>query len=357
MEGQKILVLRLSAVGDILRTLPAVKAIKRNFPHSSIAWITEEPAEALLKSQPEIDRVILFPRRRWARGMRSPKNLWGTFVEMVRFVKGLRREGYEVCLDFHGSLKSGLLAFLSRSPYRVGYDRRSVREGNFLFSNVKVALPQQKMNRYERNLRLLQGIGMGIDTLEPSLHIPLEDFQYVEGFFREKLDGSKRPWIAVHPGTSSKTAYKRWMADRYAQLADRFAAELGATVIFTWGPGEKEWAEGIQRQMQRPSVLAVETSRLTQLAEIFRRCDLYVGGDTGPTHIASFVKTPIVVIYGPTDPVINEPYGPHRKVRRAVGCNPCRKRSCKELRCLKAVRVEDVFRAAREMLYVGNDEQ
>lgn len=352
MDKQKILVLRLSAVGDVLRTLPAVKALKERFPYSSIAWITEEPAEALLKSQPEIDRVILFPRRRWAKGIRSPKTLWGTVVEMVRFVKRLRREGYGVCLDFHGSLKSGLLALLSGSPRRVGYDRRSVKEGNFLFSNEKVALPQEKISRYERNALLLKGMGIEGGRVEPSLHIPREDKQYIEEFFRESLNGTKRPWITIHPGTSSKTLYKRWMADRYAQLADRLTEELGATVLFTWGPGEKEWVQGIQGQMRRSSVLAVETFSLTQLAEIFRRCDLYIGGDTGPTHVASFVRTPVVVIYGPTDPVINEPYGVHRKVRRAVGCNPCRKRSCKELRCLKAVKVEDVFRAAREMLGV-----
>lgn len=340
-------------MGDVLRTLPAVKALKGSFPHASITWITEEPAEALLRSQPEIDRVILFPRRRWTKGTRSPRSLWRTLVEAVRFVKDLRREGYGVCLDFHGSLKSGLLAFLSGSRRRVGYDRRSVREGNFLFSNVKVSLPREKISRYERNVRLLRGIGVTVDRVEPSLYIPVEDRRYVEGFFRERLDGMRRPWVAIHPGTSAKTVYKRWMADRYAHLADQLTERLGATVVFTWGPGEKEWAEGIQGQMRRSSVLAVETFSLTQLAEIFRRCDLYIGGDTGPTHVASFVKTPVVAIYGPTDPVINEPYGLHRKVRRAVGCNPCRKRSCKELRCLRAVEVEEVFRAACEMLRVA----
>mgnify|MGYP000123799629 CR=1 FL=1 len=352
MDKQKILVLRLSAVGDILRTLPAVKALKERFPYSSIAWITEEPAEALLKSQPEIDRVILFPRRRWSGGIKSPKGFWGTIREVVRFVGELRKEGYEVCLDFHGSLKSGLLAFLSGASRRVGYDRKSVKEGNFLFSNVKVTLSKEKINRYQRNATLLKGIGMEVNEIRPSLHIPREDLEYVDEFFRGSTGELKRPLIAIHPGTSPKTTYKRWMADRYAHLADRLTEEAGGTVIFTWGPGEKDWVEGIRKQMEAPSILAPETFSLTQLAEIFRRSDLYIGGDTGPTHIASSVGTPSVVIYGPTDPVVNEPYGRHRKVRKAVGCNPCRKRSCKELRCLKAVKVEDVFRAAREMLGV-----
>jgi ADP-heptose:LPS heptosyltransferase len=102
--------------------------------------------------------------------------------------------------------------------------------------------------------------------------------------------------------------------------------------------------------MKEPSVLSPPTDSLTRLAEVFRQCGLYIGGDTGPMHIASLVGTPVVVIYGPTDPKINEPFGLHQKVMKEVGCNPCRNRSCQELICLKAVTVEDVFKAAKEIL-------
>jgi ADP-heptose:LPS heptosyltransferase len=104
--------------------------------------------------------------------------------------------------------------------------------------------------------------------------------------------------------------------------------------------------------MKEVSILAPETESLTQLGEVYRRCRLYVGGDTGPMHIASFMKIPVIVIYGPTDPIVNEPLGPHRKVRKEVGCNPCRNRSCKELACLKAIAVDDVFKAIQEVLSV-----
>lgn len=110
MDSHKILILRLSAVGDVIRTLPAIKALKEHTP-SSITWIVEEPSQDLLESQPEVDEVILFPRKRWTQGMKSLRRMWGTIGEMWEFIMGLRKRRFDVVLDFHGILKSGLLSF------------------------------------------------------------------------------------------------------------------------------------------------------------------------------------------------------------------------------------------------------
>jgi heptosyltransferase-1 len=354
MEYPKILILRLSAVGDVLRTIPAVKALKENYPHSRIAWIVEEPAKALLESQPEIDEVILFPRKRWADGIKSPKRMWRTIGEVGRFIRALRENKFDVVLDFHGILKSGLISFLSGSQKRVGFDRRSSREGNFLFSNIKVRLPEEKMSRFQRNFLLLRGMGLEINDFKSNLHIPAEDEKYIQSFFLNKLPTPfKRPLIAIHPGTSPKTIYKRWMPHLYSKLADRLVNELRATVIYTWGPGELELMEEIRGGMTEPSILGPQTESLTQLGEVYRQCDLYIGGDTGPMHIASLMGIPVVAIYGPTDPVVNEPFGRHKKVRKEVGCNPCRNRSCKDLTCLRMITAEDVFKAVKEILCIN----
>src|SRR4030043_2453250 len=350
MESLKVLILRLSAVGDVIRTLPAAKALKEHYPSSSITWIVEEPALSFLKSQPEVDEVILFPRKRWTNGIKSLRNLWTTIGEMRGFVEDLRKRRFDVVLDFHGILKSGVLSFLSGSPKRIGYNPRSTKEGNFLFSNVKVKLPSKRISRFQRNLLLLRGMGMEVKEPKYSLHIPPQDREYVASFFKASLASLHRPLIAIHPGNSSKAIFKRWMPDRYAQLADRLVRELNASVLFTWGEGELEWVEGIRKEMKEPSLLGPETISLTQLGEGYRNCDLYIGGDTGPMHIASLVGIPIVVIYGPTDPIVNEPFGRHKKVRKEVGCNPCRNRSCKELTCLKMTTVDNVFKATKEIL-------
>jgi lipopolysaccharide heptosyltransferase I len=342
--------LRLSAVGDVIRTLPAVQALKEQAPSSSITWIVEEPSQAFLESQPEVDSVILFPRKKWTRGIKSLRTVWKTLGEMRRFIVGLRKPKFDVVLDFHGILKSGLLSFLSGSPKRIGYDRRSTKEGNSLFSNVKVKLSKEKISRFERNFALLRGMGLEVMDFKYRLHIPSGDREYVASFLKSFATPLRRPLIAIHPGTSLKAVFKRWPPDQYARLADRLVRELGATVIFTWGDGELEWVEGIRREMKEPSLLCPKTDSLTQLGEVYRQCDLYIGGDTGPMHIASLMGIPVVVIYGPTDPIENEPLGNHIKIRKAVGCNPCHHYSCKELLCIKAISADEVFKATKEIL-------
>jgi lipopolysaccharide heptosyltransferase I len=350
MNPQKFLILRLSAVGDVIRTLPAAKALKEHYPSSSVTWVAEEPSEAFLKSQPEVDEVILFPRKRWTQGMKSFGRVWGTIGEMRGFVKDLQMRKFDVALDFHGILKSGFLSFLSGSPKRIGFDRRSTKEGNFLFSNIKVKLPEEKISRFARNLALLKGMGLEVKELKHGLHIPPKDQEYVASFLNASSGSFRRPLIAIHPGTSAKAVFKRWMPDQYAQLADRLVRELKATVLFTWGHDEIEWVEGIRKAMKEVSFLGPKTESLTQLGEVYRHCDLYIGGDTGPMHIASLLGIPAVVIYGPTDPVENEPIGNHIKVRKEVGCNPCHEYSCKELLCIKAISADEVLKATKELL-------
>jgi lipopolysaccharide heptosyltransferase I len=352
MTYPKFLILRLSSVGDVLRTLPAVMALREYFPSSHIAWVVEEPSKTLLESQPGIDRVILFPRKRWTEGLKSIGKVWKTFKEMGQFVLELRRERFDFVLDFHGIIKSGLISFLSGSPKRIGYDRKSSKEGNFLLSNIKVKLPTEKISRYQRNFALLKGVGLEVKDFEARLHIPQKDKEYIESFLLGLSPRLRKPSIAIHAGTNPKALFKRWMPGHYAQLADRLIRELGATIVFTWGPEELESVEAIRKEMKEQSALGPQTESLTQLGELFRHCDLYLGGDTGPMHIASLMGTPVLVIYGPTDPVLHEPFGRHKKVMKNVGCNPCRNRSCKDLKCLKMITVDDVFKATKEILSI-----
>lgn len=271
---------------------------------------------------------------------------------MRKFIQSLRRKKFDVTLDFHGILKSGLLAFLSGSPQRIGFDRRSTKEGNFLFSNIKVKLPGEKISRFEENFNLLKGLGLEVQPEDYPLFIPEEDREYVNSFFKHLFPPLKRPSIAIHPGTSPKTPYKRWFPEQYARLADRLVVELEASVLFTWGPDELDLVKEIQKGMKESSVLGPHTISLIQLGEVYGHCNLYIGGDTGPMHIASLMGIPVVVIYGPTDPVVNQPFGRHKKVIKNVGCNPCRKRFCKEIKCLKEITVEDVFNATKEVLSI-----
>lgn len=353
---EKILIIRLSAIGDVVRTLPALRALRHTFPAAYIAWVVEENAQDLLEGQPDLNHLFIFKRKKWSKGIIGVHNFLNTSKEVFDFFRKLREKHFDLVLDFHGIFKSGLIGFLSGAPLRVGFSRHYVKELNYLFNNYHIALKTDAISRIERNLNFIRFLDIHCDNQEAIIPITDEDRHAINDFFTERGLGEHTPLLAIHPGTSQKTLYKRWNISCYATLADKLIEKLHAKIIWTWGPGELETAEAIVEQMNHESTIACKTGNLRQLAEIFRRSDLFVGSDSGPMHIASFVKTPVVVIYGPTDPVVNAPYknNPHIVLRKDLPCSPCRKRECKSLQCMDMVAPDEVFAAVCKLLKVHN---
>jgi lipopolysaccharide heptosyltransferase I len=352
VHPEKILIIRLSAIGDVLRTLPALRVLRENLPRAYIAWVVEEKSKDVLEGHPDLNRLIIFPRERWTKYVRSPSTVHRPFLELTPFIRSLQEENFDLVLDFHGLFKSGLIGYVSGAELRVGFHRTFSKELNFLFNNRHVKPSSKKLGRIERNLTLLSFLNLKASGVDPIIPAHDDDVRAVDAFFQEHLPSIKRPLIAIHPGTSAKTKYKRWPFSRFARLADRLIEECGACILFTWGPGELEGVREVRSMMHHPALVACETGNLRQLAELFRRCALYVGGDTGPMHLAAFVKTPVVGIFGPTDPVVNAPYGESWTtiVRKDVECSPCRDRDCERLACLDAISYEDVFRVVKNFM-------
>jgi lipopolysaccharide heptosyltransferase II len=348
----RILIIRLSAIGDVVRTLPAANALRDRFPGAHIGWVLEEKARDVLACQPEIDEIIVFQRERWRKGILNPLTFLRTIGEVCRFAKELRSKHWDIALDFHGILKTGLISYVSGAKDRVGFGRGYCKEWNYLFNNRKVIPRSTRMSRFERNCVLLRFIGVDGDRGDVDLHVSREDVDYVDQFFRDRGPAISTPLVAIHPGTSPKTPYKRWAPANYSELADRLVEELKASILLTWGPGERSMVDEVRGRMRVNAVVAPETHSLKQLAEIFRRCNVYIGSDTGPMHIASLVKTPVVGIYGPTDPIVNAPYEgtPHVIVRKDLPCSPCRNRMCKDVKCMGAISTQDVLNAVKALL-------
>lgn len=348
---RRILIIRLSAVGDVIRTLPALAVLRESFPSARIAWVVEEGANELLSDQPELDEVIVFPRAVLEKALFAGR--WVTLArEAWRFVRRLRSDRFDLILDFHGILKSGFMSRLSGAPVRVGFERGFCREGNQLFNNKRVSLPWTRISRFERNLRLLAGVGLNPHDAPFRLHVSPKERHDARAFFENHGLIGSYPVVALHPGTSEKTRYKRWFPEGYARVGDHLVREMDASIIVTWGPGERMIAERVQSLMRSPCVLSCPTRSLKALAAIYQHCHLYIGGDTGPMHLASLVGIPVVGIYGPTDHVVNAPYNgtPSIQVRKDLPCSPCRDRNCPRVDCLKAISHEDVAEAARDLL-------
>lgn len=345
--AERILLIRLGAVGDVIRTLPAASALRAAFPRAHLAWLVERPSASALESQPWIDEVIVFPREVLRAALRR-----GRIVELARrsgaFRRELRERRFDLVADFHGILKSGVLAWLSGAACRVGYAPPFAREGAALFVNERARLAPRRQSRFQRNEALVRYLGVAAAPAPRPLRVPEERRLRMA----EALGGSPAP-VAIHPGTSPATPYKRWTVEGYAAVVRRLAEQAGVQSVVASGPSaeERDFADAVVAESRGAARRAPATPSLADLAALFACSRLYIGSDSGPMHLASLVGTPVVQLVGPTDPVENAPYPgtPSRTVRVPVACSPCR-RGCAAATCMRAISVDAVIGAVQALL-------
>jgi len=345
--AERILVIRLGAVGDVVRTLPAVSALRTGYPAARIEWLVEPASASLLRAQPWVDAVRVLPRPDWTAHARALR--WGTLArEMWRFLRALRAERFDLVVDFHSILKTGLPSRASGAPVRVGYARPYGREGAWLAANERARLSAPRCSRFERNAALLAFLGLRAPGHPEPLRLAPESVARMD-----RALGDAPPAPVLHPGTSDGTPHKRWTHEGYAHVARGLAETCGVPAWVTAGPArdDRTLADAIVRAADGAARPAPATPSLPDLAALFARSLLYVGSDTGPMHVASLVGIPVVQLLGPTDPVENAPWPgtPSRSVRVGVACSPCR-RGCAAATCMRAIDPADVLDAARGLL-------
>lgn len=336
---RRILLVRLSAVGDVVNTLPALEAIRSALPEAFLGFVVEDRAHDLISRHPSVDRVHLYRRKRWARMALQPTRWGALYEEFGRFVWELRRERYEAALNFQSNLKGALHALLSGAPRRIGFARGHCREWSHLLANERVVPPDGGcINRVDKFLSMAAALGIPIRGASYRLPETRESARRVAEWRTRQGLGE---YVAIHPGTSDFGRLKRWPPERFAELAARIREELGLPAVVTWGPGERPLAEGIVAASRGGGVLAMETASILDLAEILRQARLFVGCDSGPLHLASAVGVPSVALFGPKDPRIYGPYNPLRRVvlKGEPGQAP-----------MDAISVEDALEAVRDLL-------
>ncbi|MGQ3685844.1 MAG: glycosyltransferase family 9 protein [Candidatus Loosdrechtia sp.] len=341
---ENILVVRLGAMGDVVHVIPAVRNLRTAFSSAHITWLVEDKLKDLVEGIPDIDELIIFPRKQCQDFLKYPGKYGKIISEMHRFFKRLRSRKYDIALDFHGNFKSGLLTFLSGAGTRVGFSRGHCREFNFIFSNLRVTPQGKKIHRIDKYLNLLRGIGINTEYQRPVFSIPDTDRLHIETFIHQS-NLREKPLAIIHPGTSLFGKFKRWQPKNYAILADRLIQDFGYSVVFTWGGSEYGIAEEIASLMQYKAIIACKTESAMQLIALLHHASIFIGSDTGPTHIASSIGIPTIAIFGPKDPVVYAPYGKNTIiVRKEISCSPCEKRTCDHVTCINSIAPEDVFR-------------
>jgi lipopolysaccharide heptosyltransferase I len=332
---RSFLLMRLSAIGDVVNTLPAVSALREAFPGARIGFLVEDKAKDVVLGHPDLDETIVFPKARWkGRSLQS-----GTWAEVRDYLGSLRAGRFQALLDFQGNLKVWLHAALSGIPIRIGFSRHHCREGSHLFTNVHVTPPSERLLRARKFLSLLGPLGIASPNLLWKLPDRARSRREIERFLR----GAGLPesgYAVLHAGTSERGAEKRWPAQRFTELARSLARDLGLRVVVAWGPGELTTAREIA--LASGATLALETRSLLDLAELIGRASLYVGADSGPLHLASAVACPSVALFGPKDPEIYAPCNPKARVVRRVAADGTSR--------MLAIEVDDALAAAKDLL-------
>jgi len=358
---KSILIIRLSAIGDVVHTLPSLEVLRRSFPKARIGWIVEELSAPLLEDHPAIDRLYVIPKRRW-RG--HWVRLWRS--EVVPFFRQVRADGWEAAIDFQGLTKSGVVARVSGARVRVGYGDRDGREINKLFTNRKVVPPPEARHVVERNLALLAGLGVETPDAPPIGRIPLRENETAAArrFFEEWGVEPAHEVAILNPGAGWKT--KRWPRAHFVTAAERLWNEAKLKPLVVWGPKEEALRDAIVEALQEKNIdaRAAPATGLRDLAALVREAALFIGGDTGPTHLAAMQGVPTVGVFGGSDAKRNGPWGPQAMSIQlgtdTLPCIPCWKGECRLPRedphvipCLERLDPERVVQAALKLTVAG----
>ena len=348
----RLLIVRLSAIGDVITSLPTLASLRMQLPEAHIAWVTEEGPAQLLDRHPHLDELFIVPLKKWRRAIPRPVETLHVLGEAFSTYRHLRSLDFDVILDLQGNLKSALTARFFRTTRRLGYPRGRTREGNHLFSTESIPLPAREPPRVQRSLAALAALGLE-PRYEPT-RLFLDESHTTEAL---AVSGPS-PLIVLHPGSSSFGAFKRWPAENYALLARQLQAWCGGTILVTCGSGEEHLANTVERE-SRGAARAVPPFQggLKTLAALLLSSHLTVAADTAPLHLASCLGRPVVALFGPKNPEIYGPVGsPSRIVRVPLPCSPCTRRRCPDPICMTRLPVNQVFDACRELLHTTNSE-
>lgn len=350
----KILLIRLRLIGDVVFTTPAIGAIKRRFPEARITYLVEAPAEPVVRHHPGLDEIIVLER---------PRGL-ARWKYDLRLARELRSKRFDLVIDFHGGPRSGLLTWATRAPQRIGYDlpgRRWSYTTHVPWSRSLVPPRHSVLNQWA----LLQPLGIDPPDRARDAVTMVMDRDAADRV-SQRLDAAgvdhDAPLVVIH--VSAGNPFRRWPAASFASAAASLAsADARRRVIITSGPSESAAAEAVAEHARSlagdaaGAILRTGEFDLAELRALVDRAALYIGGDSGPLHVAATTQTPIVALFGPTLPERSMPWRDPSIGAIAIDagplpCRPCHQRHCVpgDFRCLTMISPNMVVDAAERLL-------
>lgn len=334
----RILILRTSALGDVVHALPVLTALRRHLPEAKIGWVVEEGMAPVLAGHPDLDELLVVRLRQWRRVSRQGLG------ELGGFLKILRRFSPDVALDLMGNHKAGVLAALSLSRRRIGFARPHRREPSSALWINRPVVPRGT-HAVDRMLSLLDGLGL---PPEPADFGPEKLFRQEPEAVRDLFAADPEPFALLHPGAG--WGNKRYPPAWWGRSARLLQAETGLPTWVAAARGEEGLAAEVEAASEGAARI-VPAPDLPVLAALIRRSRLMLGGDTGPTHLARALGTPALMVMGPTDPERHGPYGsPEGALFKRLACSFCYQRLPETKACLLEVPPRLVAARAAELL-------
>jgi heptosyltransferase-1 len=341
----KILIIKPSSLGDVVQALPVAKRLQEKYPDARIDWLVNKEFGDILSGNPSLHTVYLWDRENW----RRLQTFSAALGHASGVVKNLRAQRYDLVLDLQGLFRSGLLASLSCGKRIVGF--ADAREKAAVFYHQKVDAPVREIHSVERYL-LAAGVKPSGDEEFPIV-FSSEDTASTENLLTEMGYEQDRPLAILVPGARWES--KRWPPGNFVSLAERLAENQIAQVGFAGARGEKRFLEENPPQTDCRIMDFIGKTNLKQLAYLLKKADIVVGNDSGPTHIAAAVETPVVAFYGPTSPRCTGPFGPdHSVLKSRRKCRPCFSRTCDRAAvCMADISVQEAYEACAKHLAAG----
>lgn len=334
MALDRVLLIRLRRIGDIVLTTPAVAALKKALPRASLTYVVEEPYRRLVEGHPDIDEVLALPADVSASGL-------------LRAARAIRRTKYDAVLDFHGGPRAWWLTALSGAGLKIGY---RVKYKSFAYhTRIPRRPPEGWIHSAANHVNLVRALGLDVPDI-PALSLPdprPEETARVEAFL-EKAAVEEARFVALHIGAGN--AFRDWGEDNFAALILRLARTERVRIILTGGSEDRRRAAALMARTPSNVFSAAGLFNLIELRELIRRSTLFIGPDSGPMHIAATTPTPSVVLFGPTLPEVFGPWKPAVApivLERRLDCRPCRQRECLpgDFRCLRSIEAREVYDA------------
>ena len=345
--ARRILLVKPSALGDVVHALPVAATLRRRYPAAALDWLVEEEAADIVRGHPCVTEVVVSGRRRWLKQLGRPGEVRQALSEMAAFRRRLARARYDLVLDLQGLLKSALYTLAAWAPIRVGFAEG--REGAPWILSHRVTSPPQPVHAVERYLAAAAAVGAAEAVREFHIAVGEADRAVAAGCVREL----PRPLVVLHPVARWPT--KLWEMSRWRELAARLGRE-GAGVVLVGSPGDAPALEAIRDDLSPAPLNLAGRLSLKPLAALLAQAAAMVCVDSGPMHVAAAMGTPLVALFGATDPRRTGPCGPGIVLRRPLPCSPCLSRRClipDTERCMRDLGVEEVWQAARSLLEAG----